>query len=144
MKADKHTAVLARIERIQPQANGGGVEEYRGVVHVFNGADVWNKTGQLRAWCGAVAASVDLQAIYDRGHRPGALYANVCRRCFVEPRAKVVHPDAYPVYKRACTNCSEPYETTLPEEVFTKSPAKDLCGDCTQHRLRLAKERRHG
>lgn len=79
--------VLARIERIEPRGNGGGKLRYSGPMHLFNGDDYWNHAGAIQAWCGAKAATVDLRHVEDRDPRT-ALYANICRRCFIQPRER--------------------------------------------------------
>jgi hypothetical protein len=82
-----NAAVMARIVRIEPQPNGGGLATYTGPEHLFNGADLRNQTGRITAWCGTRCASVDLQVVEDRDECPSraALYANLCRRCFLQP-----------------------------------------------------------
>lgn len=81
-------AVLARIERIEPQPDGGGLLELRGPVHLFDGQLIRNEVGRIKAWCGASVATVDLVTVDDRGRKGGILYADICHRCFLEPRAK--------------------------------------------------------
>lgn len=83
-----HMAVLARIERIRPNADGSGKLTYRGPAHLFDGDDFWNQAGSIRAWCGAKAATVDLHGIEDRGQQKAALYSDLCGRCFIQPRKK--------------------------------------------------------
>lgn len=77
-------AVLARIERIRPNADGSGKLTYRGPMHLFNGGDHANKVGAIRAWCGIEAATVDLAVVEDRSW-PSPLAADLCGRCFLLP-----------------------------------------------------------
>jgi hypothetical protein len=88
----RHMAVLARVERIRPNPDGSGKLTYRGPVHIFNGHHYWNDPGTLTAWCGARVAGTDLHGIKDRDGKPGALYSDVCRRCFNEPRKNKGEP----------------------------------------------------
>lgn len=84
----RHTAVLARVQRIRPNADGSGKMTYRGPCHLFDGDDFHNNAGRIKAWCGASCATVDLSGIEDRGGQKSALYSDLCGRCFIEPRRK--------------------------------------------------------
>lgn len=132
-------AILARLERIEPQANGGGKLRRRGVVHIFNGDQYRKHSGVIRAWCGAKVSTVDLCVIEDR-NGGGGLWADICRRCFMEPRAKVIDSHELPIRERPCATCGTPYKTMLPDSVFAKSPEKDLCSPCTQNRIRTTRK----
>lgn len=82
-------AVLARIARIEPCPDGGGILRYAGTIHIFNGRSLRNQTGRIKAWCGTRAASVDIDVVYGRSGDGSPLWANICHRCFLEPRRKV-------------------------------------------------------
>jgi hypothetical protein len=81
-------AVLARVERIRPNADGSGKLTYRGPCHLFDGHDWRNSVGGIKAWCGVKVATIDLHGIEDRGRQRAALYSDLCGRCFIEPRRK--------------------------------------------------------
>jgi hypothetical protein len=88
----RQTAVLARVEQIEPQDDGGGKLRHRGPFHLFDGDEFHNHAGRIKAWCGTTAATVDLRAVEDRARWKAPLWADLCRRCFQQPRNKLVEP----------------------------------------------------
>lgn len=63
---------------------------FPGPFHLVNGGELPDPEGNVWTWCGTPMKNGPAEVCQDRRTATkGALYADLCRRCFIQPRDKL-------------------------------------------------------